>query len=130
MNCEEFLRSFAADADARAHRKACAACDGTERALLAYGRAELPPPPTLLEMTLAAVRAPAGARPVFYEIRRFAAAMVAAVTLAIGIALAYDVAPVMGRVGEEVRSGFERVKEIPRAIEQGVLGILEKGRDS
>lgn len=130
MKCEEFLQSPGAGPDARAHQDACAACNETERVLVAYGRTQLPPPPTLVEATLRAIRASAVKGPVFREIMRFAASSAAVVLLAVGIYLAYDLEPVVGRVGEEVRWGFERVKEIPRAIEQGVLSILEKGRDS
>jgi ferric-dicitrate binding protein FerR (iron transport regulator) len=128
MTCDEFLKIDASTPEAETHREACPACGRTERVLRAFGRAELDPPAGLAEEVLAAVHAPA--RTILYEIRRFALAAAAAVALAVGVYASYDVEPVVGRVGEELRWGLERVKEIPRTIEQGILGLLEKGRDS
>ncbi len=128
-NCGDYLRHLDAP-ETRAHLESCAACRQTERVLRAHGREELAPPAGLADGVMAAIERPASKRPLIREIWRFAAAAAAVVAVAVSTYLVYDVAPIVGEIRQEVDSGVESVKQLPKEIHDRVRVILEKGDES
>jgi len=129
MNCADYLRHVESS-EARAHLETCVACRQTERMLRAHGRQELAPPEGLADAVMAAIDRPESKRPLVREIWRFAAAAAAVVVVAVSTYFAYDVAPIVSQIREEVGAGVESVKQVPKALEERVRIILEKGNES